>query len=65
MYLCTLLLIGLKWVLSAPVCIQASGRYWFEELSVSGSMQESDFPAAERPSWGLVKDDLRGPTLAN
>lgn len=65
MYLCTLLLIGLKLVLSSPVCIQTSGRYWFEDLSVSGSMLESDFPPAEWPSWGLVKDNLRGPTLVN
>lgn len=47
--------------------IPTSGRYWVGDLSVSGSMQESGFPAAEPLSQGLglVKDDLRGPTLAN
>lgn len=52
---------------STPLRIPTSGRYWVGDLSVSGSTKESGFPAAERLSrgLGLVKDDLRGPTLAN
>lgn len=52
---------------STVVHIPSSGRDWVGDLSVSGSMQGSGFPAAEQLSQGLglVKDDLRGPTLAN
>lgn len=67
LHLCTLLQIVLEQVPYTPVCIPTSGRYWFGDLSAPGSMNESEFPAAEWLSQGLslVKDDLGGPTLAS